>query len=184
MAWSFFVLAACGTAAAQVGTEGAILGVVTDRSGGAVAGAEVVITNLDTGLQKTTVTDGSGNFEVAALPRGPYSVSASAPAFKTWTLQRTVLTLGERKRVSPLLEVGQVSEKITVEAQAELLQTEKGSVESIISEKTIRELPLNGRDPIALVNLVPGMRFLGITGLHRQNVVQGLGQRDDQNEFQ
>ena len=79
LAWSFFVLAAGGTAAAQVGTEGAILGVVTDRSGGAVAGAEVVITNLDTGLQKTTVTNGSGNFEVAALPRGPYSVSASAP---------------------------------------------------------------------------------------------------------
>ena len=62
---------------AQVGTEGAILGVVRDSSGAVVAGAEVTVTNLDTGLKKTAVSDSAGNFEILALPRGPYSVTAS-----------------------------------------------------------------------------------------------------------
>jgi len=81
---------------AQVGTEGAILGVVTDTTGAVVAGTEVTVTNLDTGLKKTMVTDAGGNFEVLALPRGPYSVSVSLPGFKTWAVTRTELTVGER----------------------------------------------------------------------------------------
>src|SRR5439155_16728618 len=101
---------------AQAGTEGSILGVVIDSSGGAIAGAEVTVTNLDTGLKKTADTSAGGNFEVLALPRGPYSVSASFQGFKTWTLAKTELTVGERKRVSPVLEVGEMTEKITVEA--------------------------------------------------------------------
>ena len=168
---------------AQVGTEGAILGVVTDTTGAVVAGTEVTVTNLDTGLKKTMVTDAGGNFEVLALPRGPYSVSVSLPGFKTWAVTRTELTVGERKRLSPVLEVGEVTQKITVEATAELVQTEKGSVESVIEEKQIRELPLNGRNPVELVRLVPGVRYIGKDTYDQQSTVQGLGNRDDQSEF-
>ncbi|MEW5978988.1 MAG: TonB-dependent receptor [Acidobacteriota bacterium] len=170
---------------AQVGSDGAILGVVTDPSGALVAGAQVTVTNLNTGLKKTAITSSGGNFEIQALPIGSYSVSVGFTGFKTWTIERTELTVGQRKRVSPVLEVGEISETVSVESQAELVQTEKGSIETIVEEKVIRELPLNGRNPILLVGLVPGMRVTGIkTGLWNSNSVQGLGQRTDQAEFQ
>ncbi|MEW5979482.1 MAG: TonB-dependent receptor [Acidobacteriota bacterium] len=172
------------TLLAQVGTEGSILGVVKDSSGAVVAGAEVTVVNVDTNLTKMATTDSQGNFEILALPRGFYSVTASFTGFKTWALARTELTLGEKKRLSPVLEVGEVTEKITVEAQGELIQTEKGSVESTIGAKQIVELPLNGRSPVELVRLVPGMRYLGQGGPERGFTVQGNGSRDDGVEFQ
>jgi len=164
-----------GSALAQVGTEGGILGVVLDASGAVVAGAEVTVTNLDTNLKKQAVSDATGNFEILALPRGPYSVTATFAGFKTWTLERTELTIGERKRIAPVLQVGEVSDKVTVEARVELLQTEKGSLETIVEQKQIVELPLNGRNPVELVRLVPGMRFGGQGGPERGITVSGIG---------
>jgi len=170
---------------AQVGTEGAILGVVTDSSGAVVAGAEVTVVNLGTNLTKTAVSNSQGNFEILALPRGTYSVTAAFSGFKTWVIEKTELTLGERKRVSPVLTVGEISDKVTVEATADLIQTEKGSLEATIEQKQILDLPLNGRNPVELVRLVPGMRYLGQQGgTERATVVQGLGSRDDGTEFQ
>jgi Carboxypeptidase regulatory-like domain len=125
----------------QAGTEGGILGVVLDSSGAVVAGADVTVTNLDTNLKKQAVSDAAGNFEILALPRGPYSVTATFAGFKTWILQRTELTIGERKRITPVLQVGEVSDLVTVDARAELLQTEKGSLETIVEQKQIVELP-------------------------------------------
>src|SRR5262249_6195299 len=164
----------------QVGTEGSILGTATDSSGAVIAGAEVTVVNLDTGLKKTTVTNNQGIFEILALPRGPYSVTVSFTGFKTWNVERTELTLGEKKRISPVLEVGEVYQKVTVEAEAELVQTEKGSVESVVEQKQIVDLPLNGRNPIELVRLIPGMRYLGQDGVQGERGfrVQGLGARD------
>ena len=170
--------------AAQVGTEASILGVVTDASGALVPGAEVSVKNLESGLQKTAVTDESGNFTVMALPIGPYSVSVGARGFKTWTLEKTELIVGERKRLSPVLEVGQVSEQVTISSTVELMQTEKSSVEAVVQEKQIRDLPLNGRNVVQLVSLVPGMRYLGKGGWELGSTVQGLGHRTDQTEFQ
>src|SRR2546426_171424 len=116
---AFWFLALAG-AMAQTGIDGAILGVVTDANGGVVGGAQVTVTNLDTGLQKVEVTRSDGTFEIGALPKGYYSVSVSFTGFKTWTLPRMEVTISERKRVSPTLQLGDVSEKITVEATAEL----------------------------------------------------------------
>ena len=170
--------------AAQVGTEASIVGVVTDASGAVVPGAQITVKNLETGLQKTAVTDEFGNFTVLALPRGPYSVSVSARGFKTWTLEKTELIVGERKRLSPVLEIGEVSEQVTVFSTTELIQTEKSSVTAVVQEKQIRDLPLNGRNVIQLVSLAPGMRYLGKGGPEQGSTVQGLGHRTDQTEFQ
>ena len=80
--------------------------------------------------------------------------------------------------MSPVLTVGEISDKVTVEAQAELIQTEKGSLESIVEQKRIVELPLNGRNPVELVRLIPGMRYTGQSGTtERGHFVQGLGNR-------
>lgn len=168
---------------AQTGTEGSILGIVRDSSGAVLPGATVTITNIETGLKQTATTDGSGFFQVLALSRGVYSISAAMPGFSTWTLARSELTAGEQKRVQPVLNVGNVKEQVTVEAGAEVIQTERASVESAIEQKQVRDLPLNGRDPIQMVNLVPGMRYLNVGGNTLDHSVQGLGQHNDATQF-
>ncbi len=171
-------------ALAQVGTQGSILGAVVDTSQAALPGATVVVRNLDTGITQEAVASATGDFEVLALPIGPYSVTVSMPGFKTWRMERLVLSLGQRSRIAPVLEVGDVSEEVTVEAGAPLLQTERSSVQTVIEMKQIRELPLSTRNPVVLVNLVPGMRFTGSGGPELGSTVQGFGMRSNQTEFQ
>ncbi|MBI1790424.1 MAG: carboxypeptidase regulatory-like domain-containing protein, partial [Acidobacteria bacterium] len=167
----------------QTGTDASILGIVKDQTGAAIPEAAVLITNLDTGLARTTRSGDDGSFEVLALPLGFYAVTVSKPQFLTWQLARMELTAVERRRLAPVLRIGDVQEKVTVEAGIELMQTEKVSIEAAIEEKQIRDLPINGRNPIEMVNLVPGMRFLGVGGLAGEHTVQGLGQREDQTGF-
>src|SRR6266481_9090481 len=181
-------LLAVAAAMAQTGVDGSILGVVTDANGGVVGGAQVTVANLDTGVTKVEISKGDGSFEIAPLPRGYYSVSVSFTGFKTWTLARTELTITERKRVTPTLQLGDVNEKVTVEASAELLQTEKAETGGVVEQRTIQELPLNGRDVIELTELVPGVLYKGRSFASacadgNTSSVQGLGHRDDQTEF-
>ena len=179
-----FVLASVPALVAQVGTQGSILGQVTDTSKGVLPGAEVTVTHLGTGLTQTAFTDTEGNFEILALPIGPYSVTVTMPGFKTWQLAKMELTVGERSRVSPVLEVGALSEQVSVTGSAPLLQTERSSVQTVVQLQQIRELPLSTRNPVVLVNLVPGMRFTGSGGPERGSTVQGFGARSNQTEFQ
>jgi hypothetical protein len=182
------LLLTCLGAMAQVGTDGTILGTVTDANGGLVAGATITVTNLDTGIQKVDTTRSDGSFEITSLPAGRYSVSVTFAGFKTWAIESTVLTVSERKRVSPVLEVGQVNERVTVEATAELIQTENAATGGVISTREIVELPLNGRDVVALATMVPGVRYGGKSFTTscadgNNSSVQGLGHRDDQTAF-
>ena len=169
---------------AQVSTQGSILGTVIDSSGAVVPGAQITVTNLDNGLTKKDVTNASGNFEILALPIGTYSVSIEAQGFKTWTLTKTEVTVGERSRISPTLEIGNVSEQVSVESSGGLLQTESSDVQTVVQMGQIRELPLSQRNPVSLVRLAPGMRYLGSGGPERGSTVQGMGTRDNQTEFQ
>jgi outer membrane receptor protein involved in Fe transport len=170
----------------QIGSEGAILGVVKDSHGAVITGAEITIKHLETGLKKTSVTNNDGNFEIPALPIGVYSVSVAAQGFKTWVLERLELTVQQRQRVTPTLEVGQMQEQLTITATEALVQTEKVTVQGIIEQKQIRDLPLNGRNPVQLVNLVPGMRYLAFNynSTELGHYVQGGGNRADNTEFQ
>ncbi len=168
----------------QIGTQGSILGAVVDSSRAVLPGASVTVTNLDTGLVQSATADEAGNFEILALPIGPYSVTVSMPGFKTWHLERIVLTVGERSRVSPVLDIGALTEQVSVVGHAPLLQTERSSVQTVVQMQQIRELPLSTRNPMVLVNLVPGMRFMGSGGSERGSTVQGFGMRAIQTEFQ
>jgi outer membrane receptor protein involved in Fe transport len=178
------LIVGCSVVLAQVGTQGSLLGTVVDASGAAVPGADVTATNIETGIASKSVSDASGNFEILALPVGRYSVAVSAPGFKTWRLASTAITVGERTRISPALEVGDASQQVSVESKAELLQTERSSLQTVVEMQQIRELPLSIRNPVSLVNLVPGMRYLGSGGPERGSTVQGQGTRDNQTEFQ
>jgi hypothetical protein len=186
----FFVLSIFIVAAVmpgQIANEGAVLGVVLDPTGAAVAGAEVTVNNLDTGFTKTVSTGPEGSFEVLALPIGPYSVTVSLQGFKTWKVERLVLNIGDRSRLSPVLEVGDVKEQVSVAATTELLQTDKSSIEDVVEQKQIRDLPLNGRNPVQLVSLAPGMQYLGQWGgqwgAERGSYVQGSGTQSGQTQF-
>src|SRR3954462_882298 len=169
---------------AQVGSDATLLGLVTDSSGAVIPRAAVTAVNLDTGLQKSTTAGESGDFEIPVLPIGRYSVTVTHPGFSTWKLGRVDLSVGSRQRISPVLSPGEVTQQVNVEAFAEVIQTDRSSVSTVVAEKQIRELPLNGRNPVQLVALAPGMRYLGRSGPERGSTVQGVGGRDDQTEFQ
>jgi len=171
-------------ALAQIGSDASLLGVVTDSSGAVVPRATVTALNLDTGLQKTTNAGESGDFEIPVLPIGRYSVTVTHPGFSTWKAARVDLSVGSRQRIAPVLSPGEITQQINVEVAAELIQTDRSSVSTVVEEKQIRELPLNGRNPVQLVALAPGMQFLGRSGPERGSTVQGVGGRDDQTEFQ
>jgi hypothetical protein len=175
----------CAFAHAQAGTEGSILGSVTDASGAGVPAAAVAVSNVETGIVTRAVTDASGYFQVLPLPRGTYSVTVQKTGFANWQLQSIELTAGENKRVSPVLQIGTTQSEVTVVAGVDLVQTEQSGVAGSVEQVQIRELPLNGRDAISMVSLVPGMRYLGVGGspLTDQRTVQGLGMRTDQTLF-
>lgn len=177
------LLLAAATLFGQAGTEGSILGTVQDASGAVIPGAQATAVNLNTGLKRTVVTNETGSFEIFALPIGQYSVAVTAKGFKTWNLARVEITVGARNRITPVLEVGEVSEQISIEATAELLQTEQSSVQTVVQMHQIRELPLSVRNPVVLVNLVAGMRYIGQGGPERGSTVQGFGTRDNQTQF-
>ena len=185
LAQATLLLFAASALMAQLGTQGTILGVVTDTTGAVVPGANVVITNTETGQRIETQSNEVGIFEVFALNRGFYTIQVSLEGFKTWNLEQTELTVGQRMRVTPVLEVGEVAEQITVESSGvELIQTEQATVQGTVEARQIVELPINGRNPAELVNLVPGMRFLGKGGAERGNTVQGAGVPVENTEFQ
>ncbi len=170
---------------AQLGSDGAILGVVNDATGSVIVGANVTVTNLGNGLRKSVTTNEAGIFEILALPNGSYTVTVTMTGFKTWTVKQVDVGVGERRRISPALEVGEVTEQVSVQDTVELIQTDKASVGATVEQKQIVGLPLNGRNPIQLVLLVPGMRFVSNrSGPERGTTVQGLGNRPDVTEFQ
>src|SRR5579884_63484 len=160
------VLALCRLGA-QVGTQGSIVGTVVDQSGGVIVGATVTAVQLETGFKRTGTTDGGGNFELVALPIGPYSVTVTAAGMQTWVLDRMDLTVGARVRVAPTLQPGAVQQRVTVEANAEILQTENSSVSTTIQIAPFLNWPLAVRNPVSLVELVPGMRYDGVSGPER-----------------
>lgn len=178
-----FLIAPCLALRAQTGTEGSILGTVKDSSEAVLPGAVITVKNVETGIVQEATTDATGFFQVLPLPHGFYSVTVSFPGFAEWSLARIEVTVGAQKRIAPVLGVRATTEQVTVEARTALLQTETATVQTNIEQKQLRDLPLNGRDPVALVKIVPGMRYLGVSGGQDNHVVQGLGMRTNQTGF-
>lgn len=168
---------------AQVGTQGAIVGTVKDSSGAAIPGADITVVQLETGLSKTAQTDSRGDFNVVALPIGTYTVTVSARGFQSWRLEKAVLTVGARLRVYPTLQVGASKQSITVNATAKVMQTENSSVSTVIDITPLLNSPLPSRNPVSLVELVPGMRYSGVSGPEEGAYVYGMGVRSNATNF-
>ncbi len=136
---------------------GEITGAVTDSTGAAVANAEVTITNLATNQVRTINTTAAGTYTVPFLTPGQYKVEVKAAGFKTGIANNRTLQVGDTQRIDFALDVGQVSESVEVAASAEMLQTSSTSTGTVIEQKRIVELPLNGRNYLQLVRLAPNV---------------------------
>jgi hypothetical protein len=142
---------------AQSSTVGSISGTVRDPQGAAIPNAEVVIEEEATGQSRTVRTDDDGDYSAQSLPVGRYSVSVAPAGFKKTVATGVEVHVSDRVVVDLNLEIGQVTETVTISDAAQLVETESGKVSSLVSEKQVTELPLNGRNYAALVTLVPGL---------------------------
>ena len=137
---------------------GYISGTVTDKSGAAVVGAEVVLTNVGGSLTRTTTTNADGLYVIAGLPGATYNLVITAKGFQKFSANRIVLNVAEKSRVDVQLTVGAVTEvvEVTGEAAAQV-ETSSSDLSSTITGKQVENLVLNGRNFTQLVTLAPGV---------------------------
>ena len=136
---------------------GSVTGLVKDAQGASVPGATVTIVNKDTNLTRDTVTDAQGQFNVVNLLPGRYDVKVSLTGFREGVRTAVPVTIGEISRVEVTLEVGALTETVTVASEAQLLQTDKADVHTELKAAELTSMPLNRfRNYQALLNLVPG----------------------------
>lgn len=147
---------AARTASAQV-LYGSIVGTLTDQTGAVVPKAAVTVTNTSTGLSRQATTDDAGYYSIPNLPEGTYDLSINAGGFKPYIQKGVIVSINTVRRIDPSIELGAVSEQVTVEASTAMLQTTKSDVSVNLDPKAIENLPLAGyRNFQSLINLVPG----------------------------
>jgi len=136
--------------------RGGIVGVVTDVSGASVAGAQVTATNTGTGLTRQATTDGAGNYTFTELPLGNYSVTVVKQGFRTEVATNIQVAVEGPQRANVTLTPGRVEEKVEVKADVPLVETSSNTLGGTIQATQIEDLPVNGRDYMKMLTLVPG----------------------------
>ena len=134
-----------------------IRGTVTDPAGDPVAGAAVTVLNVDTGFSRSVETNDGGAYLASSVPVGTYLVTVESDGFKSVLVQNIVLNAADNREVNAQLEVGDVSDEITVTSSAIVVETIGGEVAGLITGEELRELPLNGRNFLQLTTLMPGV---------------------------
>ncbi len=119
-----------------------ITGTATDSSGAALAGASIKVTNTETGVSQSTVTDAQGRFTVSALNVGTYEVQASQSGFQTIVHTGVTLTVGSTIVVNVSLPVGQVSQTVSVEANVSRVETQSSEVSNLVAPTQVQNLPV------------------------------------------
>src|ERR1051326_3383467 len=143
------VILSAAAAFAQVAT-GTITGSVLDSTGATIPKAGVEVVNTETGLARSSKTDGVGDFRFTLLPVGSYSISASAAGFSRKVISGLILQVDQTADIHISLDTGALSEAVPVAGTAPLLESETSSVGQVISNNYIEKIPLNGRNPYAL----------------------------------
>jgi Carboxypeptidase regulatory-like domain len=137
-------------------TTATLNGAVTDPTGATVPEASVTVTNVDTGVSRTTVTNQAGEYSMPAIEPGKYSITISKGGFGTSQQNGLVLQVAQIATLNVVLKVGTASETIAVSASAAGLDTTSASLGTVIPEKVVTDLPLNGRQFSQLLQLAPG----------------------------
>ena len=172
-ALSFTVMA--GMLAAQIVTA-SLSGVVRDPSGGVVPNAKIEITNTSTGVKTAELTNAAGFFVAPSLqPGGPYTVSVSAPGFKTEERSGITLLVNQSVNLNIQLAVGATTETVRVTGEAPLLETTNAAMGQVVDTRNIVNLPLNQRNAYSLVFLAPGVEGSVTDNFNGQNISMNGG---------
>ena len=144
-------------------TFGTILGTVTDSTGAVVPQAKIKIINQGENISKATLTDSQGNYEALNLKAGTYTVTAEASGFKTFSASQLELNARQTMRVDVKLDLGQVSETVSVSAVAPVITTDNAAIASTFGTQQVLELPANYRgagstSPLRLLAYQPGIQ--------------------------
>ena len=190
-AWVRVCLLACASltlcVAAMGQTNGAIRGIVNDPSGAVVPGVTVTATLTGQATPRTVTSDKDGAFAIPELPVGTYDVSAEATGFKKFLAKDVVVTIGHVNFITVTLAVGGKSDTVTVEASAVQVETTSTQLGAVMTDTSIRELPLNTRNAYALLQLQPGVQSqLGadlFAGSDNPGVVSVNGGRGRSNNY-
>ena len=157
LALAFLVLL-FSSALAQAQDTGYISGTVTDKSGAAVVGAEVVLTNVAGSLTRNTVTNSDGAYVVPGLPGDIYNLTVTANGFQKYTAQRVVLNVAEKERIDLQLTVGAITQEVIVTGEnIAQVETQSSELSGTVTGKQITQLQLNGRNFTQLATTVPGV---------------------------
>lgn len=144
----------CGVVWAQATSQ--ITGSVKDQTGAVLPGADITATQTDTGVARSSVSDETGSFVLPSLPLGPYRLEVSLPGFRTFVQTGITLQVNTNPVINAILEVGQVSEQVEVQANAVMVETRSTGIGQIMENQRILELPLNGRQVTELILLQGG----------------------------
>ena len=146
-------------------TSTTILGTVTDATGAAIGNAKVTVANINTGIKRVETTSDSGNFSFPLLDVGQYTVTVEMQGFKTETQTGIELQINQKARVDfKGLQVGSQSESVTITGEVAQLKTDEASLGSVVEQRRVVELPLNGRNLAGLAVMQPGVQFGGRMG--------------------
>lgn len=163
---------------------GTIVGDITDESGAAIPHVTVTITNEATSASRVVTTGEGGTYAIPALPTGVYTVRAELKGFRTEIEKSLKLDVNQTLRVNVALKVGDVSERVEVNAAAATLQTDSSTVATEVDNKKVVELPLNGRSFTQLTTLVPGAVGTGAPGYQSSGTAVSIsGLRSENNNY-
>src|SRR5262245_32599896 len=147
----FIIVLSCSSVWAQATAQ--ISGTAKDQSGAVLPGVEIHVTQTGTGVVRDAITNETGSYVLTNLPIGPYKLEAALPGFRTYAQSGIVLEVNSSPTINVVLEVGQVSETVEVQANAALVETRTAGIGAVVENTRILELPLNGRAMIELVAL-------------------------------
>src|SRR5688572_26574245 len=147
------VLLASAIVQGQAGSTAQVTGTVRDQSGGVLPGVDVTVIQTDTGFTRSAVTDENGNYTLTNLPIGPYRLQASLSGFRAYQQTGIVLQVGSNPVIPVAMALGELTETVSVEAAAPLVETRSTSIGQVIENERIEELPLNGRNSADLIEI-------------------------------
>src|SRR3982751_6365646 len=151
------VIALTASCALAQDVTASITGVVRDASGAVVPNATVRALNLGTNAEFTTTTNAEGQYTIRTMPVGEYKLSVEATGFRRNETSGIRLQVNDVARVDPTLDVGGTTETVTVSTQVVSVDTDTSSLRTVVDQKRIEELPLNGRNATQLMRLVAGV---------------------------
>src|SRR5215469_1417587 len=179
----FILIVLLVRAALAQSPNGTISGLVLDSAESAIVGAEVLIVNDATGVKYTGKTNREGIYAIPNLPPGPYRIQVSKVGFKTLIKPDVILNVQAAVAINFTLPVGAVYETLTVTGGTPLINTESGSVSTVIDRNLVENLPLNGRSFNTLLQLTAGVVIAQSPSSYSPGQFSIAGQRTDSNNF-